>query len=100
MDYLGSNSFRRIQDAIDISNDNDKIVVSAGVYNESLVINKQIILISNGYVEIRSSQANVITCCASYEGCLIKGFTIRRLDKVDPTSCGAAGEKSNTQVSD
>ena len=87
-------------------------MVSAGVYNESLSINKQIILISNGYVELRSGQSNVITCSASGEGCLIKGFTIRRLDstKIDPTSCGVNGtapasqlnntEKSMTNVSE
>lgn len=54
VDYLGSNAFRRIQDALDIAADGDKIVVAPGIYNESLTINKQIILISNGYVEIRS----------------------------------------------
>ena len=52
----------------------------------------------------------MITCCALGEGCLIKGFTIRRLDstKIDPTSCGVNGatpaalntEKSTTNVSD
>ena len=52
----------------------------------------------------------MITCCANGEGCLIKGFTIRRLDsnKIDPTSCGVNGaqtsalntEKSNTNVSE
>jgi pectin methylesterase-like acyl-CoA thioesterase len=40
VDYLGSNAFRRIQDAIDIANDNDKIVVAPGVYNENIVITK------------------------------------------------------------
>ena len=80
VDYLGSNSFRRIQDALDIANDFDKIVVAAGVYTESLTITKQIILIANGYVEIKSAQGNVITCSAGNEGCLVKGFTIRRVD--------------------
>jgi len=110
VDYLGSNAFRRIQDALDIANDFDKVVVAPGVYNEALIINKQVILISNGYVEIRSGQSNVITCCAPNEGCLIKGFVIRRLDsnKIDPTSCGVNGaatsglntEKSLTNVSE
>ena len=72
--------------------------MAGGIYTENLVISKQIILISNGYVEIRSSMQNVITCCAPNEGCLIKGFSIRRLDgqKVDPTTCGVNTLASNT----
>ena len=46
---------------------------------------------SNGFVELNSSSDNVITTSAQSLGCLIKGFTIRRLDstKGDPLSAGA-----------
>ena len=62
-----------------------------GIYNEALHIDKQITIVSNGFVELRSSHDNVITCAAQGEGCLVKGFTIRRLDatKGDPLSAGA-----------
>jgi hypothetical protein len=93
VDYLSVNSFKRIQDAIDVADDNDKIIVHSGIYNESLIINKQISIFANGYVELRSNNQNIVTCCAQNEGCLVKGFTIRRLDgsKTDPTTCGING---------
>ena len=62
-----------------------------GIYSESLVVEKQLTIVSNGFVELRSSHDNVITCAAQGEGCFIKGFTIRRIDatKGDPLSAGA-----------
>ena len=62
-----------------------------GIYNEALYIDKQITIVSNGFVELLSSSDNVITCAAQGNGCLVKGLTIRRLDasKGDPLSAGA-----------
>ena len=59
--------------------------------NENIVIDKSVILVSSGFVELFSYNDNVITCIAQNEGCLIKGFSIRRLDKTkgDPLSTGA-----------
>jgi pectin methylesterase-like acyl-CoA thioesterase len=91
VDYLSMSGFKRIQDAIDQANHYDKIVVMQGVYNEAIYIDKQITIVSNGFVELHSSSDNVITCATQGDGCLVKGLTIRRLDasKGDPLSAGA-----------
>ena len=64
VDYLNQSGFKRVQDAIDACQDGDKIVVKQGVYNEALVIDKQPIIVSSGFVELNSSNDNVITCAA------------------------------------
>ena len=65
VDYLSPCGFRRIQDAIDAASDFDKVVVKPGVYMENIYIDKPIMLVAHGYVELRSTHDNVITCCAA-----------------------------------
>lgn len=69
-------------------------MVNQGIYQESLVIEKQLSIVSNGFVELRSYKDNVVTCAAAGDGCLLKGFSIRRLDnsKGDPLSTGACAQ--------
>lgn len=80
-----------MQDAIDACQDGDKIVVQSGIYQENLFVDKQIMIIANGFVELQSTTDNVITCATQGDGCLIKGFTVKRIDasKGDPLSTGA-----------
>ena len=44
----GNGEFEKIQDAINISKNNDIIYVYSGVYHENIIINKSINLIGNG----------------------------------------------------
>jgi parallel beta-helix repeat protein len=48
VDKGGTGNFKTIQDAIDAAAPDDVISVSAGIYNESLKINKKVTLIGNG----------------------------------------------------
>lgn len=81
--------FCSIQIAINKASDGDVIFVKAGVYQESIVLNKSIILLgeSRDYTIIDSNKSSdVITVVSS--DCEICGFTIRNGGLSLPANCG------------
>ena len=97
----GKGYFNTIQDAIDASNDGDKIIVYPRIYNESIIINKSISLISNdkNNTIIRYSDnktiASLIKITVDY--CNIDNFTILGY-KRKPNSNGIEIKSSNNII--
>ncbi|MFA0834610.1 MAG: hypothetical protein ACC609_11450, partial [Methanobacterium formicicum] len=72
-----------IQDTLNIVNDNDTVIVkdnggTGATYNENIVLNKNISLISNGNVTISASNPSesVVTINSGASGSILSGFII------------------------
>jgi len=97
----GKGYFNTIQDAIDASNDGDKIIVFPGIYNESIIINKSISLISNDknntIIRYPNNKTMISLIKITIDYCTIDNFTIIG-NKRKPNSNGIEIISSNNSI--
>jgi len=97
----GKGYFNSIQDAIDASNDGDKIIVYPGIYNESIIINKSISLISNDknntIIRYPDNKTMVSLIKIIVDYCTIDNFTIIGNNR-KPNSNGIEIISSNNSI--
>ncbi len=90
VDDDGPADFTKIQDAIDNATDGDTILVSAGRYNETLLIEKRVILVGEGaeLTFIDGNGTGTVISIRETSNVRIRGFTIQKSGVSDGNNSG------------
>ncbi|MFH1212638.1 MAG: T9SS type A sorting domain-containing protein [Candidatus Neomarinimicrobiota bacterium] len=83
VDDDGGADFTTIQSAIDSASSGDTVFVKAGIYSESITINKYISLLGVGYDSTTIVAQNNCVAVSIFEGGMIRGFTITSDDSLN-----------------
>ncbi|MEA2046423.1 MAG: right-handed parallel beta-helix repeat-containing protein, partial [Euryarchaeota archaeon] len=76
VDDDGCGNFTKIQDAINASADGDEIIVRGGTYHENLMVDRSVLLISDGNPVVDGNGANDPIINITAANVTLEGFTI------------------------
>lgn len=93
VDDSGGADYTKIQDAVDAASDGDTIFVYPGVYNENVIIDKQIELIgaNRDSTIIDGGNRNKDVLFIAADDVTVRNFTVRNSGECWPDGGGAAG---------
>ena len=100
VDINGKNDYIKIQNAVNNSNNNGTIIVKSGIYNENIIINKNLKLIGEdkNYTIIDGNNFGDVIYISDSSQVNISGFTIRNSGKGSPNLDAAIDIRSNLNI--